>query len=268
MFSKEYINLLLTIYFLLFGIGGLTKTISPIFSLFLPKSKQYSLTIKIPLTAPWPIKYTFADVIALIVASGIVVWYSFTKNWIINNVIGFSFCVQGIGILSITSFQIASFLLIGLFFYDIFWVFGTDVMVTVAKNFDAPIKFLYPKNIFAATYQFSMLGLGHIVIPGVFIALMLRFDRKKTFPKLELNKLVQVGYNSIPRVYFTASLVAYILGLLTTISVMHFFKAAQPALLYLVPFCLGVAFFTAVIRKEVGQLISYTEELPEKPKAD
>ena len=30
----------------------------------------------------------------------------------------------------------------GLFFYDIFWVFGTDVMVSVATKFDAPIKVL------------------------------------------------------------------------------------------------------------------------------
>jgi uncharacterized protein YybS (DUF2232 family) len=28
----------------------------------------------------------------------------------------------------------------GLFFYDIFWVFFTPVMVSVAKSFDAPIK--------------------------------------------------------------------------------------------------------------------------------
>jgi hypothetical protein len=28
----------------------------------------------------------------------------------------------------------------GLFVYDIFWVFFTPVMVTVAKSFDAPIK--------------------------------------------------------------------------------------------------------------------------------
>ena len=39
-------------------------------------------------------------------------------------------------------------------------------MVTVAKSFDAPIKLLFPKNIFAAEYQHSMLGLGDIVIPG------------------------------------------------------------------------------------------------------
>ena len=51
-------------------------------------------------------------------------------------------------------------------------------MVTVAKNFDAPVKLLFPKNIFADVYQFSMLGLGDIVIPGIVVALMLRFDRK------------------------------------------------------------------------------------------
>jgi len=27
----------------------------------------------------------------------------------------------------------------GLFFYDIFWVYGTDVMITVAKSIDAPM---------------------------------------------------------------------------------------------------------------------------------
>jgi hypothetical protein len=32
----------------------------------------------------------------------------------------------------------------GLFFYDIFWVFFTPVMVSVAKSFDAPIKVSIP----------------------------------------------------------------------------------------------------------------------------
>ncbi len=36
-------------------------------------------------------------------------------------------------------------LLTGLFFYDIFWVFGTPVMVSVAKSLDAPIKLLFPR---------------------------------------------------------------------------------------------------------------------------
>ena len=37
-------------------------------------------------------------------------------------------------------------LLILLFFYDIFFVFGTDVMLSVAKSIDAPIKLLFPKD--------------------------------------------------------------------------------------------------------------------------
>lgn len=53
--------------------------------------------------------------------------------------------------------------------YDIFWVFGTDVMVTVAKSFDAPVKLLWPKALFDEHTHFSMLGLGDIVIPGACI---------------------------------------------------------------------------------------------------
>jgi minor histocompatibility antigen H13 len=55
--------------------------------------------------------------------------------------------------------------------YDIFWVFGTDVMVTVAKSFDAPVKLLWPKDLFAEQLHFSMLGLGDIVIPGALLLL-------------------------------------------------------------------------------------------------
>lgn len=41
--------------------------------------------------------------------------------------------LQGIAIVSVGSFTIAAILLSGLFVYDVFWVFGTEVMVTVAK---------------------------------------------------------------------------------------------------------------------------------------
>jgi minor histocompatibility antigen H13 len=64
----------------------------------------------------------------------------------------------------------------GLFFYDIFWVYGTDVMVTVAKSLDAPIKLMFPYNWSEEPPLFSMLGLGDIVIPGVFVSLCLKFD--------------------------------------------------------------------------------------------
>lgn len=48
--------------------------------------------------------------------------------------------------MALPSFKIGAGVLIALFFYDIFFVFGTDVMITVAKNIDGPIKLLVPKE--------------------------------------------------------------------------------------------------------------------------
>ncbi len=95
----------------------------------------------------------------------------------------------------------------------------------MAKNFDGPIKLLFPRALDAATGKrlFSMLGLGDIVIPGIFVALMLRMD---------------VG-NNFAHNYFRSAFGGYVLGLATTIVVMNVFNAAQPALLYIVPAILG-----------------------------
>ena len=95
-------------------------------------------------------------------------YYVVTKNWIASNVFGEAFATSAIQLLDLDDFKTGMMLLSGLFFYDIFWVFGTDVMVTVAKNFDAPVKILFPKDFFADKLQFTMLGLGDIVIPGMF----------------------------------------------------------------------------------------------------
>lgn len=57
------------------------------------------------------------------------------------------------------------------------------------------------------------------------------------------------------KLYFCTGFVAYILGLGTTIAVMHIFRAAQPALLYLVPSCLGLPFVVALLRGDLGKLL-------------
>jgi len=92
---------------------------------------------------------------------------------------GEAFATSAIQLLNLDSFKTGMALLAGLFFYDVFWVFGTDVMVTVAKSFDAPIKVVWPKNIWELIEKgfglwgetkgisFTMLGLGDIVIPGM-----------------------------------------------------------------------------------------------------
>lgn len=125
-----------------------------------------------------------ADILAGVVALIPTVGYYTTKHWILNNLFGVAFSIGGIESLVLPGFSIGFILLWGLFFYDIFWVYGTDVMLTVAKSVDAPIKLIFPINLFAESPSFSMLGLGDIVIPGVFIALCLKYDVDKTILRL------------------------------------------------------------------------------------
>ena len=110
----------------------------------------------------------------------------------------------------------------------------------------------------------SLLGLGDIVIPGFFLALLLRFDA--TIANMP-TKNVDV-HASFPKPYFHSALFAYVLGLGVTLFVMIQFKAAQPALLYLVPACLGSSFLCAVIRGEVKELLAYSEEEEEEEEDD
>lgn len=139
-------------------------------------------------------------------------------------------------------------------------------MVTVAKNLDGPIKILFPRdslipNPETGKIDLSLLGLGDIVIPGFFLSLLLRFDAHQA--QLPVDK-VDI-HASFPKPYFHSALLAYVFGLLTTIGVMTFFNAAQPALLYLVPACLGSSFGCAMLRGEVKELLEYSEEEEEMP---
>lgn len=100
-------------------------------------------------------------------------------------------------------------------------------MVKVATTLDVPIKLLWAKSLtFSAEHGFTMLGLGDIVVPGMFIALALRYDQHKA-------STAGKSPRSWNKPYFYAALAAYVIGLVTTMTVMHVFHAAQPALLYL-----------------------------------
>ena len=110
----------------------------------------------------------------------------------------------------------------------------------------------------AAKLEFSMLGLGDIVVPGLFIALALRYDLYRYHlqnPTLSYKKHMY----QFPKPYFCVTFFAYIAGLTVTMAVMHVFKAAQPALLYLSPSCAAAALITALVRGELPALWGYKE---------
>jgi len=138
------------------------------------------------------------------------------------------------------------------FFYDIFWVFGTDVMVTVAKNLNAPIKLIFPRP--RIKPRPSMLGLGDIVLPGIYVALLLRYDIEKY---IKFNKKFSINT-------WLLCLVCYVASLGLALYITFSFNHPQPALLYLVPGVIIPVIIFAIRNKELKELWNYDEAPKEK----
>ena len=148
-------------------------------------------------------------------------------------------------------------------------------MLTVAKGIDAPIKLQFPKDYSGEKPKYSILGLGDIVIPGVFVSLCLRFDFLKSInidkfqsmlkkeaegEDVDTMKYLVNQAANCKKTYFKAVNVGYLLAMICTIVVMLVFEHGQPALLYLVPGCmfsvLGASFFMG----EFQELWDFDEE--------
>jgi len=112
----------------------------------------------------------------------------------------------------------------------------THGRVTVASGIDLPIKIVIP---YFKGIGFSMIGLGDMVLPGLFSGFLLRFDR---------------GRNDNNDLYFTTCMIGYAMGLALCLLVLITFKAAQPAMLYLSPCTLLCVYIQAARRNEVNML--------------
>ncbi|KAL2145540.1 hypothetical protein VTI28DRAFT_6932 [Corynascus sepedonium] len=111
------------------------------------------------------------DLLRFVIAGAVSVAYHLTRWDALSNLLSLAMCYFSFLMFSPTSFTIGSMVLASLFIYDVVMVFYTPYMITVAKNIDAPIKL-----VFTSAKGASMLGLGDIVVPGMLMALALRFD--------------------------------------------------------------------------------------------
>lgn len=251
----------------------------------------------------------FNHLLGFLVSIAITAAYHLVEWHILSNILGAAMCYAAFGMLSPTSFSIGTAVLWGLFFYDIIMVFYTPFMITVAKKVDAPIKL-----VFKSSSGFSMLGLGDIVVPGLLMALALRFDlymfykrqiqyqpidtssehtsttdkagatemqfKRTKVPFVEsegqwgnrfwTTKLGHLMPNpacgvvraatAFPKPYFYASVAGYALGMVFTLTMLQVFRHGQPALLYLVPGVTGSVWLTGLLRGELKDVWSYTED--------
>ena len=80
--------------------------------------------------------------------------------------------------------------------------------------------------------------------------------------------------NTFPKPYFTAGLVGYVVGMISTLAAMQISSHPQPALIYLVPAVLMALWGTAAVRGEINEMWNFSdaaedeEEAAEKVKKD
>jgi minor histocompatibility antigen H13 len=244
-------------------------------------------------------RFTILDVASIIVSmitTGI--FALLPRTWMITNFLGFCFCYGSLQVMSPTTFWTGTLILSSLFLYDIYFVFFTPMMVTVAQKLDVPIKLLFPRppppGQDPDLASLAMLGLGDIVVPGVMIGLALRFDlylhylRLKSdsagesdkpqyvkatggwgerlwtstsaFRGLPVKETTYLSSKTFPKTYFRNSMIGYVTGMLTTLLAMQISSHPQPALLYLVPGVLLSIWSTALIKGDLRILMNFSDD--------
>ena len=159
-----------------------------------------------------------------------------TLAWPLSNLIAVTIGIVCISGTRLPSMKVCAVLL-GLFFvYDIFWVFlsgnlfGSSVMVSVAQGLvpedGKSIPVLLTFRTFIANGGSNLLGMGDVLIPGLFLCYLYRVDQVK----LRTGIAAQQDWG-----YFLPALAMYYVGLLITFLVLLCTGSGQPALLYLVP---------------------------------
>ena len=191
--------------------------------------------------------------LALGLAATVIYWspIALESKFLVSNALAWALAMASLASISLGSFQTGAILLAGLFAYDIFFVFGSDVMMTVATKVEAPVKFLYtaPPSDTPRDYPFSVLGLGDVVVPGIFVRFMSRID-----------EVLVPTYS-----YFTATTAAYAAGLAICFTVNEITGAGQPALLYLDPACVGTALAVGAANGQLQEVWSFGEGDDDSP---
>jgi len=189
-----YVNLVLKGYFCVVGVLALASTLQVVTQLTLDNDRAAPL---FTLPALWqltelPTPVTRAGLAAFALGAAACGWYAATSHWLANNVLGVALSLQALALIPIGRYDVGALMLGGLFFYDVFMVFfsgaamgpltgGESIMVAVATKLDGPIKLLFPlpaAEQAPGKRDHSLLGLGDIVIPGILLAFLLRFDEE------------------------------------------------------------------------------------------
>jgi minor histocompatibility antigen H13 len=243
-FGPTTINFIFMFYFGLAGTNSIWFLLRRFIRLRGPKLFIYprSHTIITEFVLPaTPVPFHLFDIVLYFVALLINVRYYQKHEILTNNIIAFSISFFAVLSIRVEKFTAAAPLLWSLLIYDVFFVYHTDVMAKVAVNLQGPIKLVY-----RVRGHDSVLGLGDIVLPGLFLSVCCRFDAF-------LSKLLK---RRTP--YWMVGMIAYAAAMGLTDVVCHVTQSAQPALLFIVPTLTVPTVMLAILRKEHYAFMSFS----------
>ncbi|KAJ6659045.1 hypothetical protein lerEdw1_019347 [Lerista edwardsae] len=251
-------------------------------------------------------RFTAAELLSFSLSVMLVLIWVLTGHWLLMDALAMGLCVAMIAFVRLPSLKVSCLLLSGLLIYDVFWVFfsayifNSNVMVKVATQpadnpldvlsrklhlgpnvgRDVPRLSLPGKLVFPSSTgsHFSMLGIGDIVMPGLLLCFVLRYDNYKKQASSDACGAPGPGNISgrMQKVsYFHCTLIGYFVGkwvgggaervgesgeagsgLLTATVASRIHRAAQPALLYLVPFTLLPLLTMAYLKGDLRRMWS------------
>lgn len=244
----ELVSKVLRAYMSLIGAYALAQCAEPAVAAASPHRLRSTISVPLHQRLGGKQSISLSLLLSFVLSAVFCAWYWHSQHWLANNAIATALALQFIEHAMLERVKDGLLLLGGLFVYDCFWVFGTPVMVEVARGIDGPIKLLFPKNNGPANAlsksDFSMLGLGDVVLPALFCAIALRIDSYSEGASGSMSR----GN------YFVWSAIGYAVGLSATEISLHIFNAAQPALLYIVPCVVGAVFTRAASKAEVRRV--------------
>jgi signal peptide peptidase-like protein 2B len=237
-------------------------------------------TVVIPCQGPTSLAWLVGFSATLVVVAVWVVYRHAGFAWLLQDTFAIFVCCQFVQVLRLNSIKVSYALLVSFMVYDIFMVFispaifKSSVMVTVAQagtgstsisaadpftcvripDERMPMLFMLPR--IGAEGEYAMLGLGDVLLPGLLLSFMLRYD---TLAFRDSRAGCGLFHVCRRYPYWTVGILGYIVGLLlaflaNTFGFTIFEVRGQPALLYLVPCTLIPFTIMALIRGEFGAM--------------
>eukprot|EP00927_Polykrikos_kofoidii_P038472 TRINITY_DN32812_c0_g1_i2.p1 TRINITY_DN32812_c0_g1~~TRINITY_DN32812_c0_g1_i2.p1 ORF type:complete len:544 (-),score=59.94 TRINITY_DN32812_c0_g1_i2:55-1635(-) len=246
-FLMRYLVYILMLGFCFAGCACLAEVSSRGLAQHVPEMRKRLCTI--PVLGSTSIADLVSSLLSVAVVAAWVILRNTTFGWIPQDILGTSLILTIMKTIRIPNTRIAALFLGTMFFFDVFWVFLSpiffkqSVMVTVATGGDTgehvPMVFRVPS--FGDPFgSEGMLGYGDIILPGLLVTFLRRFD-------IENGKTGLCGY-------FAVSVVGYFCGICCVFALLYIMQTGQPALLFLVPLTLLPTHILAASRGETRNL--------------